>query len=204
MKETAIEVTDKPRHRSTDFEVEKRVARVEAIIRYKPIHKWKLLKRVQLEFGVSLRTAQEYCLRAKQKLLLHLSDLKSEHRATSLSVYESIINSPKSSNMDKVKAQNSIDELLGLKAPYQSQLQIDANVHGSPSGDGITEEELMAELDSATLDKLLSGIRAAKAKKGIPDNKPLFTAPTRYAGLLPNSKYPPASITEAEVIADDR
>jgi hypothetical protein len=198
MKQDAIEATEKHRHKSTDFEVEQRVARVEEILRYKPIHKWKLLKKVQLEFNVSLRQAQEYCLRAKEKLCLHLDEIKKEHRATSLSVYESIINSSKSSNMDKVKAQNSIDELLGLKAPYQSQLQIDASVHATTQSEEPSFEEVSKYLDTDTLKKLLAAVRSAKKAKGIPclggNQSP--TAPTRYAGPESLSKQLPAPTIE--------
>jgi len=190
--------------RSTEFVVEQRVAKVEELLRAKPIHKHQLLKKIRDRYNISRASAEMLVARARDRIVLSLQQSRTEHRCESWNLYQSIITSPTSTNMEKLRAQEQCDLLLGARAPAQSQLSIDAHLSAAPSEEP-SFDEVSKHLDTDTLGKILHAVREAKKAKGIPpleNQSP--TAPTRYAGLLPNSKYPLASITEAEVIADDR
>src|SRR5438552_1706783 len=117
------DVESSPKKYTTEAEMERRVSWVEARLREGPILKHTLLRRIKERYNISRATAEIAVSRARARLVLHLDELKKDHRATSLTVYEGIIADIKTSPGDKIRAREAVDRLLGLCAPAQSQVQ---------------------------------------------------------------------------------
>jgi hypothetical protein len=61
--------------------------------------------------------AEDYISRAKKRLILHLEQARSDHRADSLAFYEGIIAHHFTTPMEKLRARENVDKLLGLMIP---------------------------------------------------------------------------------------
>lgn len=131
-----------------------RINEVERWLRRGPILKSALHQRIRELWGVDWRMADYYIARAKDRLLLHLGEAREEHRAASLAFYEGMIMSKKATYLERIRARERIDKLLGLEQPQQIQAEITSRPSGVPI------DELSLDLDSKK--KLLKAIRDKK------------------------------------------
>ncbi|QDT94479.1 hypothetical protein [Gimesia algae] len=66
------------------------------------------------EFNLSRRSVERYITRARREMLKEVEQGLEQHRADSLYFYRSVIDSPKSTERDRLRARERIDRLLGL------------------------------------------------------------------------------------------
>ena len=66
------------------------------------------------EFQLSRRSVERYLTRARREMLDEVEQNLEHHRADSLFFYRSVIDSPKSTERDRLRARERIDRLLGL------------------------------------------------------------------------------------------
>ena len=83
--------------------------------------KYTIKKLVRLKYGADLSyvSIEGYLTRARELLIEVLDEKRRPHRAKALAFYESILNDPKTTARDKIKAQARIDKLLGLESPQR-------------------------------------------------------------------------------------
>lgn len=74
---------------------------------------------VALQFDISPRTVERYLRRAREAIVSDTERPASEHRADAHVFYLRMLANPDTSSRDKLRAQDSIVDLLGLKQPAQ-------------------------------------------------------------------------------------
>ncbi len=77
--------------------------------------KSEIKKAINQKWVVAPRTYENLARIAKDRIALALAETRRNHRAMSLATYEQVITDPRSSSFDRIQAQRSIDDLLGLK-----------------------------------------------------------------------------------------
>lgn len=97
------------------------------------------------KYGLARRTIAIYLARARDERIRQTQRNMDEHRADAFNLYVSIANDKEASPAERVKAQNSIDKLLGLRRPVQT--------HGTQLQVSVTKDELKAMTDDE-LDQL--------------------------------------------------
>ncbi|WP_417390336.1 hypothetical protein [Gimesia sp.] len=66
------------------------------------------------EFQLSRRSVERYITRARSEMLNEVEQSLEHHRADSFYFYRSVIDSPKATERDRLRARERIDRLLGL------------------------------------------------------------------------------------------
>ena len=97
------------------------------------------------KYDISRRTAQRYLSRARDERILRTQKPAEEHRVDAYEFYLSVTRDKNATAGEKVRAQNSIDKLLGLRRPVQT--------HGTQIQVSVTKDELKGMSD-AELDEL--------------------------------------------------
>ena len=170
---------------SSQEEVIRRVEYTIHLLRQGPHLKSRIIKKLKEKYGIQWRMANKYLTAAREHILLHLEDVKEHHRADSLSLYEGVLTNPKATPLEKIKAQERIDKLLGLEAPV-----LISSTHVFTGVMGKNLESL--DLDLETRKKLLvairdRNIREKKEKQLLAANPPINDL-LREAGDLASSQ----------------
>jgi hypothetical protein len=74
------------------------------------------------QFASSYRTTERDIATARDLLMAELDETREAMLARSLSLYRSILNDPRASLLDKVRAQKRIDKIMGLEAPLKHEV----------------------------------------------------------------------------------
>lgn len=101
----------------------RRVRWVKELLLTKPLAKHKLIRRIKDKFGCNFRSAEGYMAEARTLIVADIKDTKDMLRADSIATYKAVINDPRSTFLEKTRAQERIDKLLGLEQPVQIQLE---------------------------------------------------------------------------------
>lgn len=153
----------KPFYKCTNQEMEARLDEVELFLRQGPLTNSQLLKLVRNRFNLSFQMGLIYISRARQRLLKRIAEPKENHRAKSLAFYESVIASDDATYKEKVKAQNSIDKLLGLDIPVPRNDKIELNHSGAVVSPSVALKDLNIPLE--TKKRILEDIRNLRRKR---------------------------------------
>lgn len=97
-------------------------------------------------------TCSDYVGRARQVMLSDMSTDREEQRAESLSRYHAVLRDKDSSPMEKIKAQERIDKLLGLEMPHRTEL---TGANGKPLA---VEHSAKPDYDIAAMERITRGL----------------------------------------------
>ncbi len=84
--------------------------------------KGEIKKQAKDQWGVSARTVENYLARARERLIAEMDEPKEVLVLQALHIYEAVINDGESYGMEKIKARERIDKLLGLESPFRHEL----------------------------------------------------------------------------------
>lgn len=114
--------------KSTKREMEERVEFVIALVsRRLPKSVIKASCRKQFnDPTLSARQIERYIAEARAEIIKWTGKSKEEHRTESLAFYLSVIQSPTSTNADRMLAQSRIDQIIGLNAPAEMRVETTA------------------------------------------------------------------------------
>lgn len=115
MKSNPKDQPTKKRKRCTPHELDQRLDLVETLLFQKCLMKSQVRKFVIGKYDVDWRTVDEYCSRARARVLLRISESRNEMRSKSLALYQGILRT--GTGREKILAQERIDRLMGLEAP---------------------------------------------------------------------------------------
>jgi hypothetical protein len=76
------------------------------------------------KWGVGPAEARGYVKEARELLMQDLLRSKEEHRCDALAFYRSVILDPNASTVDKIRARERIDKLLGLEQPVKAEVEM--------------------------------------------------------------------------------
>lgn len=155
--------------RPTQKEYEERVNEAQMLLMQGPILKSAVIAHIKSKFKVEHRAAETYLARARQNILLHLNQLKDEHRADSLAFYEGIILDPDTSAADRLRARERIDKLLGLDKPSESLIKL--NHSGEIKQTGVVSVDQL-KLPLALRKQILAAMRAQNPSETDPATSP--------------------------------
>ncbi len=79
-------------------------------------------RRATEQWSISTRQTEAYCSRAREAAIEAISEPRENLIAQSYAVYQSILADPKASHLIRLRAQQRIDELLGLERPQRHEL----------------------------------------------------------------------------------
>ena len=79
----------------------------------------RVIAQMMAEEGVCRRHATRWVSAARNIILAETKQDKEYHVCDSYNTYKSIIDSPNSTNIERLKAQELLDRLLGLQAPWR-------------------------------------------------------------------------------------
>jgi hypothetical protein len=99
-------------------EIDKRVEITETLLA-RGMRKSDIKQYLKGEFGITARTCESYLARARDLILLKLRSDRDEHRAMALAFYQTVRADASASFMERLRAQQQIDHLLGLHAPWK-------------------------------------------------------------------------------------
>lgn len=119
--------------------------RVEAVMEMlnKRMRKSEIKRELKKRFNIQFRQAENYLREAKNRLIAIIQSNKDDLRADSYATYLGIIEDPNSNARDKIRAQEAIDSLLGLKAPIKVA---QTDTKGKDVGPTATAAERLAKL----------------------------------------------------------
>lgn len=99
---------------------------------------------ISKEFGIKPRSVEPYIRRAREELRSVVGQSIEDLRAQSYRFYTSVLNDPEASHSDKIKAQQSIDKLLGLPKPIM--------IHNKNTNLELTPEQIQEMTDDELAD----------------------------------------------------
>jgi hypothetical protein len=91
---------------------------VEALLAH-GIPKGEIKRYLRQHCGIGYRQAERVLSRARGRLREATGQSREDHVADSYAVYRNIVSSASASDRDKIRAQNAIDKLLGLRKPVK-------------------------------------------------------------------------------------
>jgi len=94
-------------------------------------------------YGVTARTAERYLSRAREMLREYTEEDIEDHRGKALKVYWGVVRDPAATPMEKVRAQQRIDKILGLESAHKVE-------HSGNLSLGDMLEQADADADSET------------------------------------------------------
>ena len=107
----------------TNEEKEKRIETILEVISNQPkISRFQLHKLFCKKWDVCWTTIDRYLIQAREELKKRLQTPPEEFKSNAVAFYESIISSPVEKTADRVKAQENLCALLGIKAPKRTEL----------------------------------------------------------------------------------
>ena len=107
-------------------DIDKRIELTRTLLN-KRWQKWKIKKAIIKKWGVTPRTCENYLASARVGLVEQASAPTHDHTADAYGFYLSVVQDKTASTANKIKAQNSIDKLLGLEAPKRVQVSGDSD-----------------------------------------------------------------------------
>ena len=110
-------------------------------------HKHEILDALKTEYGVCRRQAERYLRSAR---IVSVEAIKGDREALvadAYATYKAIVTDPSAENRDKIRAQEAIDRLLGLSAPYKI-----APVN--PTGEKPWQHEKLEDLQTRLIERL--------------------------------------------------
>jgi hypothetical protein len=93
--------------------------------------KSEIKKAITAKYDVDGRTVERYLSRARDLIVLEISETRDYFRSQSLAVYRSVLKNPDATLKEKILAQRQIDHLLGLHSPWKVA-QTDTNGRDIP------------------------------------------------------------------------
>lgn len=119
-------VLGQPGHRHkfvkpTKAQVSERVAECERMLACK-WNKCDIRRVITRRFKVDWRTVDRYLNSARGNLAARSGRTREQHRREALDVYEAVIRDPAAPRGERVRAQQCVDDLLGLRAPHRTEI----------------------------------------------------------------------------------
>jgi len=134
------------KHPSRKLDKEFKVRRaIELLNSYQ--HKHEIFAVMEEEFGIKWRQSEEYLRLARERMLAETQKDKQEHVCDSFSFYKSIVEDPKVRPVDRIRAQEQIDRLLGLQQPQKV-------APTTPDGEGSWTPETTEQLRAKVFERL--------------------------------------------------
>jgi hypothetical protein len=110
-------------------------------------HKSKVVEIMKEEFKIGPRMIENYLTAARARILAAIGIEKQEHIADAYNFYKSIVTDEKVRPIDRIRAQEQIDRLLGLQQPQKV-----APV--TPDGDKSWQPENLDDLRSKIFERV--------------------------------------------------
>lgn len=123
-----MEEAPKKRTKPTREEMRERVALCIEMLSVRGWKKWQIKKAFREKYGSSARSVERYLSRARAILRSEVGKEDTDHLSESYAFYRSVIQSTNATIRDKIKAQENIDRLLGIRKPIKvAQTDKDGN-----------------------------------------------------------------------------
>jgi len=147
---------EKPKRRRSSKEELR--ARILLCVEMMGVRRWKkhqIKRAFKQEYGASWRQTERYIAAARKILLEESQAPADEHRSDALAFYARVLDSGDASWRDKIRAQNSIDKLLGLqKSTFHQEIVK-------------SEQELKEDELDARRDRVLAALEQLKQRHEI-------------------------------------